>query len=66
MNNVNHKSTNICITAERQFLKVLEGDCETAVGAIANLENKNINLSLELGEEVGEILKKKSNNLYKR
>ena len=89
LNNVNHKSTNICITAERQFLKVLEGDCETAVGAIANLQNenikfeaelfsidgkqrfyhkasKNINLSLELGEEVGEILKKESNNLYKR
>ena len=89
LNNVNHKSTNICITAERQFLKVLEGDCETAVGAIANLENqninleaelfsidgqqrfyhkasKNINLSLELGKEVGEILKKESNNLYKR
>ena len=89
LNNVNHKSTNICITAERQFLKVLEGDCETAVGAIANLQNenihleaelfsidgkqrfyhkasKNINLSLELGEEVGEILKKESNNSYKR
>ena len=89
LNNVNHKSTNICITAERQFLKVLEGDCETAVGAIANLENqninleaelfsidgqqrfyhktsKNINLPLELGKEVGEILKKESNNLYKR
>ena len=89
LNNVNHKSTNICITAERQFLKVLEGDCETAVGAIANLQNeninleaelfsidgqqrfyhkasKNINLSLELGKEVGEILKKESNNLYKR
>ena len=87
LNNVNHKSTNICITAERQFLKVLEGDCETAVGAIANLENqninleaelfsidgqqrfyhkasKNINLSLELGKEVGEILKKESNNSY--
>jgi len=89
LNNVNHKFTNICITAERQFLKVLEGDCETAVGAIANLENqninleaelfsidgqqrfyhkasKNINLSLELGKEVGEILKKESNNSYKR
>ena len=89
LNNVNHKSTNICITAERQFLKVLEGDCETAVGAIANLQNeninleaelfsidgkqrfyhkasKNINLSSELGKEVGEILKKESNNSYKR
>ena len=89
LNNVNHKSTNICITAERQFLKVLEGDCETAVGAIANLQNENINLEAELfsidgqqrfyhkaskninyaselGKEVGEILKKESNNSYKR
>ena len=89
LDNINHKPTNNCVVAERQFLKVLEGDCETAIGAIANLQNeniyleaelfsidgkqrfyhkasKNINLSLELGEEVGEILKKESNNLYKR
>ena len=89
LENINHKPTNNCVVAERQFLKVLEGDCETAVGAIANLENeninleaelfsidgkqrfyhkasKNINLSLELGKEVGEILKKESNNSYKR
>ena len=89
LDNINHKPTNSCALAERQFLKVLEGDCETAVGAIANLENeninleaelfsidgkqrfyhkasKNINLSLELGKEVGEILKKESNNSYKR
>ena len=89
LENINHKPTNNCVVAERQFLKVLEGDCETAIGAIANLQNeniyleaelfsidgkqrfyhkasKNINLSLELGKEVGEILKKESNNSYKR
>ena len=89
LNKINHKRTSICVLAERQFLKVLDGDCETAVGAIANLESeninleaelfsidgkqrfyhkasKNINLSLELGKEVGEILKKESNNSYKR
>ena len=86
---INHKPTNICVIAERQFLKILEGDCETAVGAIANLKNNNINLeaelfsldgkerfyhqatkkvdfALELGTEVGSILKKKSKNSYKR
>ena len=85
---VNHNQTNICVSAERKLLKILEGDCETAVGAIANLEgekiileaelfsldgkkrfyhksSKNINFSLELGKEVGEILKKESNNSYK-
>jgi len=89
LDKVNHKLTNICVIAERQFLKVLEGDCETAVGAIANLvgdqinleaelfsidgkqrfyhkASKNINYSYELGKEVGEILKKESNNSYKR
>jgi len=89
LDKVNHKLTNICVIAERQFLKVLEGDCETAVGAIANLvgdqinleaelfsidgkqrfyhkASKNINYSSELGREVGEILKKESNNSYKR
>ena len=89
LDKVNHKLTNICVVAERQFLKVLEGDCETAVGAIANLvgdqinleaelfsidgkqrfyhkASKNIKYSSELGREVGEILKKESNNSYKR
>jgi len=89
LDKVNHKLTNIRVVAERQFLKVLEGDCETAVGAIANLQGENINLeaelfsidgkqrfyhkasknikySSELGREVGEILKKESNNSYKR
>tara|TARA_B100001996_G_scaffold268080_1_gene209521 strand:- start:49 stop:957 length:909 start_codon:yes stop_codon:yes gene_type:complete len=86
---INHKLTNICVIAERQFLKILDGDCETAVGAIANLKGKNIileaelfsvdgkqrfyhsaskdiNSAFELGTEVGEILKKESNNSYKR
>jgi hydroxymethylbilane synthase len=89
LDKVNHKLTNICVVAERQFLKVLEGDCETAVGAIANLvgdqinleaelfsidgkqrfyhkASKNIKYSSELGREAGEILKKESNNSYKR
>ena len=89
LNKVNHKDTNICIRAERQFLKILEGDCETAVGAIANIEGENINLeaelfsidgkkrfyykatkninsAIQLGKEVGEIIKKESNNSYKR
>ena len=86
---INHKQTNICVKAERQFLQILEGDCDTAVGAIANLEDKNITLDAELfsvdgkkrffhsaskninsagelGIEVGKILKKESNNSYKR
>ena len=45
---VNHQSTHNCIKAERNVLKVLEGDCETAVGAFANIEGDKINLEVEL------------------
>jgi hydroxymethylbilane synthase len=89
LNKVNHKSTHNCIKAERNVLKVLEGDCETAVGAFAKIDNhkidleaelfsldgkqrfyfklsKDLKLASELGKEVGEILKKQSNNSYKK
>jgi len=45
---VNHQNTHDCIKAERNVLKVLEGDCETAVGAYANIEENKINLEAEL------------------
>ena len=45
---INHQSTHNCIKAERNVLKVLEGDCETAVGAFANIINDRINLEVEL------------------
>jgi hydroxymethylbilane synthase len=45
---VDHQSTHSSIKAERNVLKVLEGDCETAVGAFANIEGNKINLEVEL------------------
>jgi len=89
LNKVNHQPTHSCIKAERNVLKVLEGDCETAVGAFAKVDHDNIcleaelfsldgkqrfylklskdlKLSSELGREVGEALKKQSNNSYKK
>ena len=45
---VDHQSTHSAIKAERNVLKVLEGDCETAVGAFANIEGDKINLEVEL------------------
>jgi hydroxymethylbilane synthase len=45
---INHQSTHTCIKAERNLLKVLEGDCETAVGAFANIIGNQINLEVEL------------------
>jgi hydroxymethylbilane synthase len=45
---VNHQHTHNCIKAERNVLKVLEGDCETAVGAFASIDGNKINLEAEL------------------
>ena len=45
---VNHQNTHNCIKAERNVLKILEGDCETAVGAFASIDGNKINLEVEL------------------
>ena len=45
---INHKETSICISCEREVLKTLEGDCDTAVGAYASIYNNKIKLSAEL------------------
>ena len=85
---INHKVTSICVTAERELLKTLEGDCNTPVGAISIIDGENVQLSVELfsvdgknryffkdrkslnlakelGNEIGEVLKKKSKGSYK-
>ena len=86
---INHDETYKRAHAERNVLKVLEGDCETAVGVHSTINGKNIILEAELfsldgskrfyekkivkiekfkeiGKEIGQILKTKSNNSYKR
>ena len=45
---INHQPTHNSIKAERNVLKVLEGDCETAVGVFASIEGDKINLEAEL------------------
>ena len=89
LENINHSETYQRANAERNVLKVLEGDCETAVGVHAVVQEKEIFLEAELfsidgklrffekktskiekaeelGKEVGQILKTKSNNTYKK
>jgi hydroxymethylbilane synthase len=44
----NHQSTHNSVKAERNVLMVLEGDCETAVGAFASIDGDKINLEVEL------------------
>ena len=89
LKNINHKETYQRVSAERNVLKVLEGDCETAVGVYALVNKNKITLEAELfsldgtkrfyekkssdvkyakklGQEIGQILKLKSNNNYKK
>ena len=48
LNKVNHRPTQNRIIAERNVLKILEGDCETAVGAFAEIKSDKINLEAEI------------------
>ena len=48
LNKINDSDTYKCAVAERDVLKILEGDCETAVGAHAVLKNDKIELEAEL------------------
>ena len=89
LDSINDQKTCLRAHAERNVLKVLEGDCETAVGAHSVIQDDEIILEAELfsldgkqrfyekksskienakslGEEVGKILKVKSNNSYKK
>ncbi len=45
---INHQLTHNCIKAERNVLKVLEGDCETAVGVFASINGDKIDIEAEL------------------
>jgi hydroxymethylbilane synthase len=48
LNKINDQKTYLGVLAERNILRVLEGDCETAVGAYATINNKEISLEAEL------------------
>ena len=50
---INHSETEVCALAERSFLKTLGGDCDTAVGCAAIINNKNIELKAQLFSDDG-------------
>ena len=45
---INNEESRILANTEREVLKILEGDCGTAVGVYAKIENQKINLKAEL------------------
>ena len=86
---VNHEETYKRAHAERNVLKVLEGDCQTAIGVYSKIDGEEIVVEAELfsidgsqrfyekksdridkfkevGKQIGQNLKIKSNNSYKK
>jgi|TARA_B100001093_G_scaffold9714_1_gene9210 hydroxymethylbilane synthase len=51
---INHKDTSLCATAERKMLQTIGGDCETAVGGLAEIHNNNIKLKAQLFSDLGD------------
>ena len=45
---INHTETSIRVKTEREVLKVLDGDCDTAVGAISEIKNNELSILGEL------------------
>ena len=51
---VDHAPTHFCLRAEREFLRLLQGDCDLPVGALALFLNGQIELSAQLFTEQAE------------
>jgi len=51
---INDKETSLCAIAERKMLKTIGGDCETAVGGLAEINNNNLKLKAQLFSDLGD------------
>ena len=51
---INDKNTSLCAIAERKMLQTLGGNCETAVGGLAEISNNNLKLKAQLFSDSGE------------
>ena len=53
LRNINDQETEICARSERAMLQAIGGDCETAVGGLAVVENNNLKLTAQLFSDSG-------------
>ena len=53
LRNINDEETEICARSERAMLAAIGGDCETAVGGLAVVENNNLKLTAQLFSDSG-------------
>ena len=52
---INDNKTSLCAKAERQMLQTIGGNCETAVGGLAEIRNDNLKLKAQLFSDIGDI-----------
>ena len=51
---INDRETSLCAIAERKMLQTIGGDCETAVGGLAEVHNNNLKLKAQLFSDLGD------------
>ena len=51
---INDKETSLCAKAERKMLQTIGGDCDTAVGGLAEIVNGNLKLRAQLFSDLGD------------
>ena len=50
---INDSDTSLCAIAERKMLQTIGGDCDTAIGGLAEIKNKNLKLRAQLFSDNG-------------
>ena len=51
---INHTETSLCAIAEKKMLQAIGGNCETAVGGLAEITNNNLILKAQLFSDEGD------------
>ena len=51
---INDRETSLCAKAERKMLQTIGGDCDTAVGGLAEINNNNLKLKAQLFSDLGD------------
>ena len=51
---INDYDTSLCAIAERKMLQTIGGDCDTAIGGLAEIKNNNLKLKAQLFSDDGE------------
>ena len=51
---INDYETSLCAIAEREMLKTIGGDCDTAIGGVAKIKNNRLKLRAQLFSDNGE------------